>query len=198
MYSIMYNTLYRLLILFLLTCFLQFLWCLQHAIASNIVAPDFCNYHFFLHLKHLWLHLKYRIMIHFIIVFGRIIQSFSLYNRTSWPNLFSVFGAEVLHEAKFKTWCRFQVHTEIYLYRYALWCKFMVLFACSGYRTRFVDSTSLLVWAYFRMCYCQPPYCLLQVHSIREAVANNLKRLAKEFGPEWAMQHIITQVNLLA
>ncbi|KAJ1385294.1 HEAT, type 2 [Sesbania bispinosa] len=41
---------------------------------------------------------------------------------------------------------------------------------------------------------CQPPYCLLQVHSIREAAANNLKRLAEEFGPEWAMQHIIPQI----
>lgn len=33
-----------------------------------------------------------------------------------------------------------------------------------------------------------------QVHSIRDAAANNLKRLAEEFGPEWAMQHIIPQV----
>ncbi|KAJ1436236.1 HEAT, type 2 [Sesbania bispinosa] len=33
-----------------------------------------------------------------------------------------------------------------------------------------------------------------KVHSIREAAANNLKRLAEEFGPEWAMQHIIPQV----
>lgn len=34
----------------------------------------------------------------------------------------------------------------------------------------------------------------LQVYSIRDAAANNLKRLAEEFGPEWAMQHIIPQV----
>ena len=33
-----------------------------------------------------------------------------------------------------------------------------------------------------------------KVHSIREAAANNLKRLAEEFGPEWAMQHIVPQV----
>jgi serine/threonine-protein phosphatase 2A regulatory subunit A len=39
-------------------------------------------------------------------------------------------------------------------------------------------------------------YCcvLVQVYSIREAAANNLKRLAEEFGPEWALQHIIPQV----
>lgn len=34
----------------------------------------------------------------------------------------------------------------------------------------------------------------MQVFSIREAAANNLKRLAEEFGPEWAMQHIVPQV----
>ncbi|GJN12703.1 hypothetical protein PR202_ga31008 [Eleusine coracana subsp. coracana] len=33
-----------------------------------------------------------------------------------------------------------------------------------------------------------------KVFSIRDAAANNLKRLAEEFGPEWAMQHIIPQV----
>ncbi|KAH0678135.1 hypothetical protein KY284_019220 [Solanum tuberosum] len=31
------------------------------------------------------------------------------------------------------------------------------------------------------------------VYSIRDAAANNLKRLAEEFGPEWAIQHIIPQ-----
>lgn len=36
-----------------------------------------------------------------------------------------------------------------------------------------------------------------QVYSIRDAAANNLKRLAEEFGPEWALQHIIPQVILL-
>ena len=35
---------------------------------------------------------------------------------------------------------------------------------------------------------------LFQVYSIREAAANNLKRLAEEFGSEWAMQHIVPQV----
>ncbi|PWA57909.1 Armadillo-like helical [Artemisia annua] len=33
-----------------------------------------------------------------------------------------------------------------------------------------------------------------QVYSIGDAAANNLKRLAEEFGPNWAMQHIIQQV----
>lgn len=33
-----------------------------------------------------------------------------------------------------------------------------------------------------------------QVYSIREAAANNVKRLAEEFGPQWAMDHIIPQV----
>ena len=33
-----------------------------------------------------------------------------------------------------------------------------------------------------------------QVYSIRDAAANNVKRLEEEFGPEWAMQHIIPQV----
>uniref|UniRef100_M4FFW8 Condensin complex subunit 1 C-terminal domain-containing protein n=1 Tax=Brassica campestris TaxID=3711 RepID=M4FFW8_BRACM len=32
------------------------------------------------------------------------------------------------------------------------------------------------------------------VYSIREAAANNLKRFAEEFGPEWAMQHLVPQV----
>ncbi|KAG5608220.1 hypothetical protein H5410_019501 [Solanum commersonii] len=35
---------------------------------------------------------------------------------------------------------------------------------------------------------------LMVVYSIRDAAANNLKRLAEEFGPEWAIQHIIPQV----
>ncbi|WZZ90669.1 hypothetical protein YC2023_119248 [Brassica napus] len=30
-----------------------------------------------------------------------------------------------------------------------------------------------------------------KVYSIREAAANNLKRFAEEFGPEWAMQHLV-------
>ena len=37
----------------------------------------------------------------------------------------------------------------------------------------------------------------MQVYSIRDAAANNLKRLAEEFGPEWALQHIIPQVVFL-
>ncbi|KAJ0727226.1 putative armadillo-like helical protein [Helianthus annuus] len=35
-----------------------------------------------------------------------------------------------------------------------------------------------------------------KVYSIREAVANILKRLAEEFGPDWAMQHIVPQVKI--
>ncbi|CAN6855404.1 unnamed protein product [Brassica oleracea var. botrytis] len=34
----------------------------------------------------------------------------------------------------------------------------------------------------------------LVVYSIREAAANNPKRFAEEFGPEWAMQHLVPQV----
>lgn len=34
----------------------------------------------------------------------------------------------------------------------------------------------------------------VQVYSIRDAAATNLKRLAEEFGPDWAMQHIVPQV----
>ncbi|KAK4773919.1 hypothetical protein SAY87_028938 [Trapa incisa] len=33
-----------------------------------------------------------------------------------------------------------------------------------------------------------------KVYSIRDAAANNLKRLAEEFGPDWAMGHIIPQI----
>ncbi|MCL7038573.1 hypothetical protein MKW94_024144, partial [Papaver nudicaule] len=32
------------------------------------------------------------------------------------------------------------------------------------------------------------------VYSIRDDAANNLKRLAEEFVPEWAIQHIIPKV----
>ncbi|CAN6847227.1 unnamed protein product [Brassica oleracea] len=35
-----------------------------------------------------------------------------------------------------------------------------------------------------------------KVYSIREAAANNLKHFAEEFGPEWAMQHLVPQVLL--
>ncbi|WZY86658.1 hypothetical protein YC2023_033042 [Brassica napus] len=35
---------------------------------------------------------------------------------------------------------------------------------------------------------------LMLVYSIREAAANNLRRFAEEFGPEWAMQHLVPQV----
>ena len=37
----------------------------------------------------------------------------------------------------------------------------------------------------------------MQVYSIRDAAANNLKRLAEEFGLEWAMQHIVPQVRIV-
>ncbi|MCD9642279.1 hypothetical protein HAX54_028981 [Datura stramonium] len=33
------------------------------------------------------------------------------------------------------------------------------------------------------------------VYLIRDVAANNLKRLAEEFGPEWAMQHIIPELR---
>ncbi|KAI3811915.1 hypothetical protein L1987_16611 [Smallanthus sonchifolius] len=33
-----------------------------------------------------------------------------------------------------------------------------------------------------------------KVNSIRDGAANNLKRLAEAFGPDWAMQHIVPQV----
>uniref|UniRef100_A0A0D2ZPI4 Uncharacterized protein n=2 Tax=Brassica TaxID=3705 RepID=A0A0D2ZPI4_BRAOL len=33
-----------------------------------------------------------------------------------------------------------------------------------------------------------------KVYSIHEAAENNLKRFAEEFGPEWAMQHLVPQV----
>ncbi|XP_024174313.1 serine/threonine-protein phosphatase 2A 65 kDa regulatory subunit A beta isoform [Rosa chinensis] len=33
-----------------------------------------------------------------------------------------------------------------------------------------------------------------KVYSIRDAAANNVKRLAEEFVPDWAMQHIVPQV----
>ena len=39
---------------------------------------------------------------------------------------------------------------------------------------------------------------LFQVYSIRDAAANNLKRLAEEFGPEWAMKHIIPQACVVS
>lgn len=45
--------------------------------------------------------------------------------------------------------------------------------------------------------FCQFSWYCLQVNSIRDAAANNVKRLAEEFGPEWAMQHIIPQVLIL-
>ncbi|KAI6674191.1 hypothetical protein NL676_002097 [Syzygium grande] len=32
-----------------------------------------------------------------------------------------------------------------------------------------------------------------RVYSIRDAAANNVRRLAEEFGPEWAMEHIVPQ-----
>ncbi|KAF2539239.1 hypothetical protein F2Q68_00019541 [Brassica cretica] len=33
-----------------------------------------------------------------------------------------------------------------------------------------------------------------KVYSIHKAAENNLKRFAEEFGPEWAMQHLVPQV----
>ena len=36
---------------------------------------------------------------------------------------------------------------------------------------------------------------LLQVFSIREAATANLQRLAREFGPDWAKEHLVPQVR---
>ena len=38
--------------------------------------------------------------------------------------------------------------------------------------------------------------CLLQVFSIREAATANLQRLAREFGPDWAKEHLVPQVRV--
>lgn len=36
--------------------------------------------------------------------------------------------------------------------------------------------------------------CCSQVFSIREAATANLQRLAREFGPDWAKEHLVPQV----
>ena len=38
----------------------------------------------------------------------------------------------------------------------------------------------------------------VQVYSIREAATSNLAKLAREFGPDWARDHLVPQVNLAA
>ncbi|WZZ07258.1 hypothetical protein YC2023_093179 [Brassica napus] len=63
-------------------------------------------------------------------------------------------------------------------------------FACNGCKTRFTLNPLMLVLI-------NHPLVILDidvVYSIREAAANNLKRFAEEFGPEWAMQHLVPQV----
>lgn len=87
----------------------------------------------------------------------------------------------------------------------------LVPFACSGCRIRLeynhfhrkILNTYHFTFSLFyhlrTLLQVPPPYTfclwdLLQVYSIRDAAANNLKRLAEEFGPEWAMQHIVPQV----
>ncbi|XP_035830750.1 serine/threonine-protein phosphatase 2A 65 kDa regulatory subunit A beta isoform-like [Helianthus annuus] len=44
------------------------------------------------------------------------------------------------------------------------------------------------------MSYRTQTNTLAKVYSIRDAAENNLKRLSEEFGPDWAMQHIVPQV----
>ncbi len=39
-------------------------------------------------------------------------------------------------------------------------------------------------------------YRRLQVYSIREAATSNLAKLAREFGPDWARDHLVPQVTL--
>jgi hypothetical protein len=58
------------------------------------------------------------------------------------------------------------------------------------------DRSLVIEWtATIRLHLISPCFVSMQVYSIREAAANNLKRLAEEFGPEWALQHIIPQVS---
>ena len=40
--------------------------------------------------------------------------------------------------------------------------------------------------------------CVVQVYSIREAATSNLAKLAREFGPEWARDHLVPQVPPLS
>ncbi|WZZ58893.1 hypothetical protein YC2023_059000 [Brassica napus] len=63
------------------------------------------------------------------------------------------------------------------------------LFACNGCKTRFTLNP-------FILALINHPLVIrdINVYSIREAAANNLKRLAEEFGPEWAMQHLVPHV----
>jgi serine/threonine-protein phosphatase 2A regulatory subunit A len=57
------------------------------------------------------------------------------------------------------------------------------------------DSSLVIEWTATSCLHLiSPCFVSMQVYSIREAAANNLKRLAEEFGPEWALQHIIPQV----
>jgi hypothetical protein len=58
------------------------------------------------------------------------------------------------------------------------------------------DRSLVIEWtANSHLHLISPCFVSMQVYSIREAAANNLKRLAEEFGPEWALQHIIPQVS---
>lgn len=76
--------------------------------------------------------------------------------------------------------------------------KFLCALHLSVYAfPRYIKCISLLLHDLSAsLCSCMTllPGHLFQVYSIRDAAANNLKRLAEEFGPEWAMQHIIPQV----
>ena len=39
-------------------------------------------------------------------------------------------------------------------------------------------------------------YCADQVYSIREAATQNLQKLAAEFGPDWAKEHLVPQARI--
>ena len=41
----------------------------------------------------------------------------------------------------------------------------------------------------------RPPEVRIQVFCIREAATQNLQKLAAEFGPEWAKEHLVPQVQ---
>ncbi len=38
-------------------------------------------------------------------------------------------------------------------------------------------------------------WCGAQVYSIREAATQNLQKLAAEFGPDWAKDHLVPQAR---
>ncbi|KAI8023484.1 Serine/threonine-protein phosphatase 2A 65 kDa regulatory subunit A alpha isoform [Camellia lanceoleosa] len=61
------------------------------------------------------------------------------------------------------------------------------IFNGSGFVLLNLNQFVLLNLNQFVLSQTPPTVCEI-VYSIRDAAANNLKRLAEEFGPEWAMQ----------